>query len=198
MIPISSFCPFCTANYYETLRTQVWKWIHRSHHPLWFTLQEELQASTYMEGFWICCDCFWKTTIIHSYGEQKENKGGKFCRKKFIEIIQNWQHLQLRWLPMHLHSCSQMKHSSTGQFHCQSNWICRTKGNFNFGKILPNTAPKCYGGKSYVSSSKNQIRPFFNLELGLHPSSTDIVETLNTLTQEGGNHTESCIIVKKS
>ena len=39
---------------------------------------------------------------------------------------------------------------------------------------------------------------FYYLELGLYPSITDIVEAMNTLTQERHNHSEICITVKVS
>ena len=39
---------------------------------------------------------------------------------------------------------------------------------------------------------------FCYLEPGLHPSVTDIVETMNTLIQETHNHSENCIRVKVS
>ena len=39
---------------------------------------------------------------------------------------------------------------------------------------------------------------FYYLEPGLYPSITDIVETMNILTQERYNHSENCIKVKVS
>ena len=39
---------------------------------------------------------------------------------------------------------------------------------------------------------------FYNLEPGLYPSISDIVEAMSTLIQERHNHSESCITVKMS
>ena len=47
---------------------------------------------------------------------------------------------------------------------------------------------------------KKLSRPleFYNLEPGIYPSITDIVEAMNTLIQERHNHSEDCIKVKVS
>ena len=47
--------------------------------------------------------------------------------------------------------------------------------------------------KKLSNSSK-----FYYLEPGLYPSVTDIVEAMNTLSQERHNHSESCIPVRVS
>ena len=39
---------------------------------------------------------------------------------------------------------------------------------------------------------------YYYLEPGLYPAITDIVEAMNTLIQEGHNHSENCITVKLS
>ena len=44
----------------------------------------------------------------------------------------------------------------------------------------------------------SKLSEFYYLELGLHPSITDIVEAFNTLVQERQNHSENCITVKVS
>ena len=54
-------------------------------------------------------------------------------------------------------------------------------------------------GKITFSDEKLSKRSeFYYLEPGLHPSITDTVEAMNTLTQQGHNHSENCITVEVS
>ena len=69
----------------------------------------------------------------------------------------------------------------------------------NFRSIIPINVPKHSGGKfQFFDEKHSKSTSTYNLELGLYTSITDIVEAMNTLTQERNNHNETCITVKVS
>ena len=72
-------------------------------------------------------------------------------------------------------------------------------GGFNFRNILPINVPKCYSAKIDVFWQKlSKSSEFYYLETGFYPSTTDIVEAMNTLIQERHNHSEKCSTVEVS
>ena len=67
----------------------------------------------------------------------------------------------------------------------------RSMRGFNFGNTLSINVPNCHGGKiSVFWREHSKFLEFHNLEPGLHPSFTDIVEAMNTLNQERHNQNE--------
>ena len=72
-------------------------------------------------------------------------------------------------------------------------------GSCNFGNILLINVPKCHSRKFMFFDLKvSNSSEFYYKEPGVYPSVTDNVEAINTLFQEGHNHSESCITVKVS
>ena len=54
------------------------------------------------------------------------------------------------------------------------------------------------GKFTFLDKKLSKLSEFYNLEHGLYPSITDIVEAKNTLIQERQNHSKNCITVKVS
>ena len=54
------------------------------------------------------------------------------------------------------------------------------------------------GKLMFFDEKLSKSSEFYYLETGLYPSITDIVEAMNTLSQERNNHSENCITVKVS
>ena len=50
----------------------------------------------------------------------------------------------------------------------------------------------------FLDKKVSKSSEFYQLEVGLYPSITDIVEAMSTLIQERHNHSENCITVKVS
>ena len=50
----------------------------------------------------------------------------------------------------------------------------------------------------FLDEKLQQSSEFYHLEPGLYPSTTDIVEAMNTLIRKRHNHSENCITVKVS
>ena len=76
----------------------------------------------------------------------------------------------------------------------------RSLGSCILRKVLPMNVPKCHREKVYDVWFKkfSNSSEFYYLEPGLYAFITDIVEAMNTLTQETHKHSESCITVKVS
>ena len=79
--------------------------------------------------------------------EQYEIIRGKIYQKELIEDIQQWNHLQKCWSPMHLHSCFQIIKSALIQIFTGATEVGRSLGSCNFGKMLPINVLKCHGKK---------------------------------------------------
>ena len=72
-------------------------------------------------------------------------------------------------------------------------------GGCNFGNILPINVPKDNRGEfNFFDKKLSKSTSTFSIEPGLYISITDIVEAINTVTQERNNHNETCITVKVS
>ena len=73
-----------------------------------------------------------------------------------------------------------------------------TMGRSNFRNFLPINVPKRYrGGKlMFLVEKLSKTTERYYLKPGLSSSITDIVETMNTLRQEGNKHSDNCIRIK--
>ena len=72
-------------------------------------------------------------------------------------------------------------------------------GGWNFRNSNPSMYQKAAEGKFIFFDKKfSRSSEFYNLEPGLYPSITDIVEAMNTLTQQRRNHSKNSITVKVS
>ena len=66
-------------------------------------------------------------------------------------------------------------------------------------KSYPSMYQNVLEGKfMFFDKKRSNSSEFYFQEPGLYPSITDIVEAMNTLIQEGHNHSENCITVKVS
>ena len=72
-------------------------------------------------------------------------------------------------------------------------------GGCNLGNNLPIKVPKCFEGKLiFLDTKVSKSSDLYCLTPALYLSITDIVEAMNTLIQEGHNHSKICITFKVS